>query len=188
MFHSGRQVESWPTRMLPLFLVLCWNTALNRLRRLTGTYTCLVKGGVDKMQFQWANLTFKHCRSTIIFSSFAPSLFLLCHCIWHPPSRQPQFDPAIFSVWCTIIHPSLYSLCPTLQSFCFSLYCLQLYHYHIPLPSMCFFLSLVHFFNLSLSSCCLHSLLCCFFLWASLPLCCRFALESLSPSPSPVCL
>lgn len=29
-----------------------------------------------------------------------------------PSSRQPQFDPAIFSVWCTIIRPSLHSLGP----------------------------------------------------------------------------
>lgn len=85
---------------------------------------------------------------------FAVSLYLF--------SRQPQFDPAVFSVWCTIIHPSLYSACRTLPSLCYS-------HSLVCCSSITgIFLSCLHSFFVSCSSpqslyslCCLHSVLCC---------------------------
>lgn len=65
---------------------------------------------------------------------------------FHPTSSWPQFDPGIFSVWCTIIRPSLYSLRPTLQSLA-SLSC--------PILSLVFFFCLSFLFLLSTLLCCL---------------------------------
>lgn len=63
---------------------------------------------------------------------------------FHSSSRQPQLDPAIFLVWCTIIRPSLHSL------LCFSLPSATLRLTDSFSPPCSPFLSHVRFFSLSL--------------------------------------
>lgn len=78
-----------------------------------------------------------------------------------PSSRQPQFDPAIFSVWCPIIRPSLHSpgpLTPFLSLSC--VLCSAVLQIPPLLAALLFcpsFPSSVFLF----ASCCLLSMLCC---------------------------
>lgn len=150
----------WFQRAFFLLISWVWNPC-TALRPETGTHTCL--GGWGKVHFRET-----HCYLLSFFSSltvFAQSL--------HPCFRQPLFDPAIFSVWCTIIHPSLPPLLLTLWLFCSSRSRLLLCHHRF--HSHSFFVSRSSLKSLSFSR------LCSVMMFVSNPRClCSVILLSLS--------
>lgn len=85
-----------------------------------------VRGANSQEQTKHSDV-FHHPPHSLVFLSLSILFFYFTFGLsFHLSSRRPRFDPAIFSVWCTIIRPSLYSLSlsPTFQSFspvCYSL-------------------------------------------------------------------
>lgn len=78
---------------------------------MTGTYTCFRA----KLHAALRRKTKRCVPPPSLFSCNYIALYIFFLSLTsglscQPSSRRPLFDPGIFSVWCTIIRPSLYSL------------------------------------------------------------------------------
>lgn len=147
-------------------ITLCWQIFFShRLGPESGTFTCLRRKLLAVSQKQQSVKMF----SIIPCASFALSIILLSFILglsFHPSSTRPQFDPGIFSVWCTIIRPSrlsFFSLCLPFSTLTRSL-SLHTSHFLSVLflngSQLSFFVSVLPSLFHSSSSC-LPSVLCC---------------------------